>query len=202
MGEGNYVRFIVRRPFSPDVRNWSPLPFSYWEHKFGAKSSFTLKFYQISFFKMKTYQGDPTSCVFEHPTQNAHLYSLMAKHVTVIMKIIINLNLVELVFFMQILLSPWDMLVLTQLDAGVWRPPLPLSWILLIPLCQNQNSPRPRCYNRKRTQKLCAKHIKLIPKKELLSVKTHIQEANFFRGKVDPCGKSKWIDIEGASTSL
>ena len=77
----------------------------------------------------------------------------------------INLNLVELVFFMQILLSPWDMLVLTQLDAGVWRPPLPLSWILLIPLCQNQNSPRPRCYNRKRTQMLCAKHIKLIPKK-------------------------------------
>ena len=61
---------------------------------------------------MKTYQGDPTSCVFEHPTQNAHLYSLMAKHVTVIMKII-NLNLVELVF-MQILLSTRDMLVLRK----------------------------------------------------------------------------------------
>ena len=64
--------------------------------------------------KWKPTQGDPspTTCVFEHPTQNAHLYILMAKHVTVVMKTI-NLNLVELVF-MQILLSSWDMLVLRE----------------------------------------------------------------------------------------
>ena len=91
LGEGNYVRFIVRRPFSPDVRNWSPLPSHTVNINFeprallnssSTQSYFKIKieFYQILFQNKNLPEGDPTPCLFVHPIQNAHLYILMTNN--------------------------------------------------------------------------------------------------------------------------
>ena len=113
----------------------------------------------------------------------------MAKHVTVIMKII-NLNLVELVFYPNSFVPMRYVGINPIRCRGLETPPPPILDTFNTPLSKSKFAKTKMLQPKKNPKVMCKTH-KTYPKKELLSVKTHIQEANFFRGKVDPCGKSK-----------